>query len=127
MLMVLIVDDNKNMTAALEDILDLEDIKSKAVYDPETFLRLMDDKDFFNFSIIIMDYNLEAPLNGINLLMRADERNLLHDKKVYFYSGNVNYINGDEREFLADRKITIFEKTQMSEMISSIIKDVTKE
>ncbi len=124
---VLIVDDNKEVVRALSDMLEINDIMSDAIHNSNDFATLLSTTNFKGLSAIIMDYNLEDTRNGVALLVDADAKGALFKKEVFFYSGNIDYIKKEERDFLINKKIRVFSKTQMSSMVDDIVIKISQQ
>lgn len=120
--MVLIVDDNQTIANNIIDELDLDDIKATSVHNVDDFIALLDSDTFVTISIIIMDYNLEDKMNGIQLLeLLLDKMSYKCNKKLYLFSGNISYLSKKENEFLAKNAIKAICKTQLENLIEEII------
>jgi DNA-binding NtrC family response regulator len=121
--MVLIVDDNIKLVEDLIDELELEEIEVQAVHNATDYIKLLDNEEIRNYSTIVMDYNLEDSLNGINLLQTSHKEyfELFQNVKSVFYSGNINYISKEEKKFLEEKNIEAISKTEISKLIDKII------
>ncbi len=120
--MVLIVDDNTTIANNIIDELSLDDVEATAVHKVDDFLALIESDDFSNYTTIIMDYNLEDRMNGIQLLeILLEKVSYKCTKKIYLFSGNISYITQDETNFLEKNMIKAMCKTQQESLIEEII------
>jgi len=123
--MVLFADDNKELVDDILDELELDDIEGEAVYGVEEYLKLLENEENFkNFKFIVMDYNFEDRLNGIDLLQKTKEKhsNIFKEKEVVLFSGVANYIKSHETKFLIENNIEIISKNERDILIDKILK-----
>ena len=121
--MVLFVDDNKELVDDILDELELDDIEGEAVYSVDEYLKLLENEENFkNFKFIVMDYNFEDRLNGIDLLQKTKEKhpNVFKEKEVVLFSGVANYIKSHETKFLIENNIGIISKNERDVLIDKV-------
>lgn len=118
--MVLIVDDDKRIIANMEEFFLLDDIESVAVMCPDSFLEYINCCEFKKINHIIMDYNLESYINGIDLIKIAYDAKKIKNQHVYFFSASVNAITAREKEILSTLKIEAFDKLSIYKLVERI-------
>ncbi|RLA84103.1 MAG: hypothetical protein DRG78_02355 [Epsilonproteobacteria bacterium] len=119
--MTLIIDDNKTIAQNIIDELELDDIVAHSVHTVDEFQEKLRDVNFNKFTHIVMDYNLEDTMNGIELLELMIKKLLHLDKRTYLFSGNLSYISNNEKEFLANNNIKPVCKSELESLIDDII------
>lgn len=123
--MVLIVDDNIALSEGMkEDILDMVDnIKIDLSINADQYINIVQEKDITNYDVIVMDFNLEDRLDGIELLNYTYKviEEFSKDVKIFFFTGNKGQMKEIDLKFLKEKKIELLCKTEVVKIVDYII------
>lgn len=123
--MVLIVDDNLELSSRIkEDVLEMvDDITIDLAINVDQYMKIVQEKNIINYDVIVMDFNLEDRLDGIELLHKTYNaiEKFSEDAKIFFFTGNKGQMKNNDLKYLKEKKIDLLCKTEVVKIIDYII------
>ena len=115
---ILIIDDDREFSMELEDILKDEGYTVKTSLDGKNGLNLIENG---NYDVILLDYKMNE-MNGIDVLKKLKEQNL--NKKIIMISGTINIEYFLEDGHVSDMVENIFYKPFKIDALLKSIRDI---